>query len=206
MLLVYGRTLRWQVHDHCGFLSERFDHSLIFPIWHNAIFGWPYVFKKYLPERTGAVLTSASRDGEVVAGLIEELGGNPVRGSTSRRGAAALIELKHWIQRGHDIALTPDGPRGPKHVLQPGLVKLAQGLGVTIMPMRLIYDRPWRLKSWDRFQIPRPFSRVQLHIGPYVTVATGLNEEEFERERQRIESLMLEGLTNDECERPERIR
>lgn len=193
MLLAWGRTLRWEIHDHCGFLSERPSRSLIFALWHNAMFAWPRAYKKYWPERTGAILTSASRDGEVVAGAIEEMGATPVRGSSSRRGAAALIELKHWIQRGYDIAITPDGPRGPSQVLQPGMVKLAQGLGVTILPMRLIYDRPWRLKTWDRFQIPRPFSRVQLHIGPYVEVPAELDAAGFERERLRIETLMREG-------------
>lgn len=194
MLLAYGRTLRFEIHDHCGFLTNKPQRPLIHAVWHNAIFAWPRAYKKHWPERNGAILTSASRDGELVAGAIEELGITPVRGSSSRRGAAALIELKHWIQRGYDIAMTPDGPRGPKHVLQPGLVKLAQNLGAPVLPMRLIYDRPWRLKSWDRFQIPRPFSRVELHIGPYVEVPAVLDDEGFERERQRIETLMREGL------------
>lgn len=197
LLLLWGRTLRVQVHDHCEFLAENPRRSLIHVVWHNAIFAWPIAYKRFWPERKGAILTSASRDGEVVAGVIEELGLAPVRGSSSRRGAAALIELKHWIQRGYDIALTPDGPRGPRHVLQPGLVKLAQGLGVNVLPVRMLYHRPWRLKTWDRFQIPRPFSRVEVHLGPYVEVPAGLDEEGFERERARIQALMREGLGDD---------
>jgi len=194
LMRAVSRTLRVEFHDHCGFLEQRPGHALIHVLWHNAIFAWPHLYQRHWPERHGAALTSASRDGEVVAGVLEAFGIAPVRGSSSRRGMAAIIELKQWLRDGHDIAITPDGPRGPKYHLQPGLVLLAQKTKIPILPYRILYDRPWRLKTWDQFQIPRPFSRLEVHIGPYLEVPETLDEDAFARERKRIEEALRLGL------------
>ncbi len=180
-------TMRVKLHDHCGFLSKRPDHPLIHALWHNGIFSWPYVYRKNWDDRSGAAMTSTSKDGEIVAAALESFGIAPVRGSNSRRGAAAIIELKKWLKNGHDIAITPDGPRGPKHILQPGIVILAQKSRVPIIPFRFEYNNPWRLKTWDEFQIPKPFSRVDVHLGPYLEIPAKMTEEEFETQRIRVE-------------------
>ncbi|MEM1294063.1 MAG: lysophospholipid acyltransferase family protein [Verrucomicrobiota bacterium] len=189
-LYLVTMTMRVKVHDHCGFLSKRPDHPIIHAVWHNSIFSWPYAYRKHWPDRTGAALTSASKDGEIVAGALESFGIAPVRGSNSRRGAAAIIELKKWLKDGYDIAITPDGPRGPVEKLQPGIVVLAQKSGATIMPFRIEYQNPWRLKTWDKFQIPKPFSRADVHLEPYITVPEKLTEDEFEAERLKIEEAL----------------
>lgn len=189
-LYVVTMTMRVKLHDHCGFLTKRPDHSIIHAIWHNSIFSWPYAYLTRWPERSGAALTSASKDGEIVAGALEYFGISAVRGSNSRRGVAALIELKKWLNNGYDIAITPDGPRGPVEKLQPGIVILAQKSGAVIMPYRIEYQKAWRLKTWDRFQIPKPFSRADVHMGPYITVPKDLTEEEFEAERLKIEKAL----------------
>jgi len=97
----------------------------------------------------------------------------PFRGSSSRRGAQALIELASWLSEGYDIALTPDGPRGPCYKLSPGLVLLAKNDGNPIMPLAVRYHDSWKLKSWDQFRIPKPFSRVDVYAGPVVHVPGG---------------------------------
>ncbi|MEM0967868.1 MAG: lysophospholipid acyltransferase family protein [Verrucomicrobiota bacterium] len=190
LMRLLGITLRVKLHDHCGFLSTRPDHPLIHAFWHNGIFTIPMVYRANWPDRSGAVLTSASRDGELVASVMKEFGISSVRGSSSRRGVAAIIELKKWIENGYDIAITPDGPRGPKYRLQPGLVLLAQKTQVPILPCRMSYGRAWELKTWDGFRIPLPFSRVDVHLGPYLEVPDQLTEEAFEQERLRIESVL----------------
>ncbi|MEM7014501.1 MAG: DUF374 domain-containing protein, partial [Verrucomicrobiota bacterium] len=129
LIRVVGWTLRIKLHDHCGFLTTRPEGSLIFATWHNEIFALMPVYQKHWPDRQGAGLTSASSDGEVVAVALESFGISAVRGSNSRRGAAALIQLKKWINDGYDIVITPDGPRGPRHELNPGIIALAQKTG-----------------------------------------------------------------------------
>lgn len=191
LMRLVSSTLRYELHDHCGFLENRPKGSLIHAVWHNSIFAWPAVYRKHWPDRQGAALTSASRDGEVVAAVLESFGLSPVRGSNSRRGAAAIIELKKWLTDGYDIAITPDGPRGPKHHLQPGIVILAQKSRARIMPYRLIYRSAWRLKTWDEFQIPKPFSKVEVHFGEYLEIPEKMTEEEFEEQRQRVEKALL---------------
>tara|TARA_R110002096_G_scaffold147671_16_gene307708 strand:+ start:42937 stop:43611 length:675 start_codon:yes stop_codon:yes gene_type:complete len=195
-------TMRVKLHDHCGFLSKRPDHPIIHAIWHNSIFSWPYSYLKYWPERSGAALTSASKDGEIVAGALEYFGISAVRGSNSRRGVAALIELKKWINNGYDIAITPDGPRGPCHYLQPGIVMLAKKSEAVIMPYRIEYQNSWRLKTWDRFHIPKPFSRADVHLGPYIPVPSDLSDEAFEAERLKIQEA-LGGEPNSAAKDPD---
>lgn len=183
-------TLRIRLHDHCGFLTERPGHPLIHAVWHNEIFALPYVYSKNWFDRKGAVLTSASNDGEIVAAAMKCFGADSVRGSSSRRGAAALIELKKWINDGYDILLTPDGPRGPKHELNPGVVVLAQKTGTPILPTRLRYRTSWKLKTWDRFQIPVPFSRIDVHLGPYLEIPATFSPEEFEKQRLSVQAAL----------------
>ncbi len=190
VMRIVTSTMRMKVIDHCGFLTERPKHSLIHALWHNAIFSWPSVYRRNWDYRSGAALTSASKDGEVVAGALKSFGISPVRGSNSRRGVTAIIELKKWLKNGYDIAITPDGPRGPKQVLQPGIILLAQKTKAPILVLRFVYHNCWRLNTWDQFQIPKPFSRVDVHIGPYIEIPEQLTEEAFEEARLKVEQAM----------------
>ena len=113
-----------------------------------------------------------------------------VRGSSSRGGIKALLSLKKWINNGYDVAITPDGPRGPRYVLAPGLILLAQKTQAGILPVRVEYSSFWRLKSWDQFQIPKPFSKVIIIFEPLQTIETGLDEAGFEEARARVESIL----------------
>jgi lysophospholipid acyltransferase (LPLAT)-like uncharacterized protein len=116
----------------------------------------------------------------------------PVRGSSSRRGPQALLELTGWAERGYDLAITPDGPRGPRYVVQEGVMALAQVTGFPIIPASYYLGRKVQAKSWDRFQIPLPFSVCEVMIGKPVRVPREASDEERETLRQQLEQALRE--------------
>lgn len=164
---------------------------MIWAFWHNSLIGMILAYRRYVPSRRGAVLTSASRDGAVIAVAMKCFGVDSVRGSSSRRGARALLELADWVERGLDVVITPDGPRGPRCRVQPGLVKLAQVTGAPILVVRAVYHRAWTLDTWDGFLIPKPFSRVDIVFEELQKVDQSGSESEMEADRERIEALLL---------------
>ncbi|PWU10717.1 MAG: hypothetical protein C5B47_01815 [Verrucomicrobia bacterium] len=183
-------TLRLRVVDHAGFTTSSSSSSspVIIAFWHNRICAVTLTFlRKYPRTRRGVmVLTSPSRDGEILAQVMAAFRMGSVRGSSSRRGGEALLALTAKLRQGFDIAITPDGPRGPKYCLHPGLIFLARSTGAQILPIHARFSRALRLKSWDGFRIPVPFSRVEVTIGPYESVA----EEQDAFERARLESIL----------------
>ena len=195
-----GRTLRIEIDDRCGALKNPPDAPMLWAFWHNRIFVVPTVWRKYLPERSGAVLTSASKDGAILAETLRCFGAASVRGSSSRRGAAASRELVEWINAGFDIAITPDGPRGPKYQLAPGLIRLASATGARILPVSVEYTNAWRMKSWDQFRIPKPFSKVRVTLHEFEILPPELDGDDFEAERKRIEALLGGDEPPQSCE------
>jgi hypothetical protein len=172
----------------------------IYCIWHNRL---PLCMKAYFgyakPRNHTAglaAMVSASRDGAFLAAILERFHVQPVRGSSSRRGPQALLELTSWAERGFDLAITPDGPRGPRYVVQEGVMSLAQVTGLPILPVS--YHLRWkiRLRSWDRLQVPLPFARCELYLGKPVRVPREASEAEREALRQELESAMR-AITKD---------
>src|SRR6266513_3903251 len=162
---IWARTLRYEVDDQAGVVGTPVRENYIAALWHNRLLLISFVLKKFLPQRPGAGLISASRDGDLISDLTRRFGFDVVRGSSSRLGASALRELEKMIATGHDVLITPDGPRGPAYELGPGIVFLAQKTGAPVVPINMEYSSCWRVKSWDRFIIPRPFSKVRVIIG-----------------------------------------
>ena len=189
--LVVG-TLRFRVHDDAGVIGGPSTPRLIWAFWHNSLFVIPHLLNHYLSHRPGSALTSASRDGEILSAFLERFNVRPIRGSSSRQGATALLEMKRLIEQGFDVAITPDGPRGPRYHLNPGVITLAQKTGALIMPIRVHYSRCWRLKTWDAFEIPKPFATVTIVLLPLYRVAPVSSNEEFEPERARLEQILRE--------------
>jgi lysophospholipid acyltransferase (LPLAT)-like uncharacterized protein len=142
------------------------------------------------PERRMAGMVSASRDGGLLAQILEHFGIEPVRGSSSRRGAQALIEMTTWAERGYDLAITPDGPRGPRYAVQEGVISSAQLTGLPIVPVSLYLSRKIQLKSWDKFQIPLPFARCVITVGNIMRVPREISDAERESLRRRLETEM----------------
>lgn len=182
-------TLRVKITDRAGVLAPG-TKPAIWIFWHNRLFIIPWAYRKALGDRAGAALTSASKDGEIVAAFLACFSIRAVRGSSSRRGVAALIELIRLVRDGYTIGITPDGPRGPRYTLNPGVVTLAQKTGAAICPVRVHYSSYWQLKSWDGFQIPKPFCRVDVVLQPLETAAVTENADAFEAERARIEAIL----------------
>ena len=193
-LRLLALTLRIRVEDPDVLREHATDEPFIFVFWHNRILLVPVVWNRFLDRgraQRGMALTSPSRDGELIAQLINRFGVCPVRGSASRRGSTALRELARLLKRGHDVGITPDGSRGPLYEIKPGLVLLAQLTGRPVLPISFEFSRAWRLKSWDRFFIPKPFSTVTFRVGAPHTVPRTTDEAGFERERQRCEAAMM---------------
>jgi len=190
LIWLWGRSCRWRLVDLSGVASELPADRRIFIVWHNRIFGIEGAYHYFLPKTQGAILTSASRDGEIIAATMSRFGAAIVRGSSSRRGVSALLELRNWLRDGYDVLVVPDGPRGPRYRLGPGVIKLAQVSGAAILPMRIDYARYWSFKSWDRFRLPKPFTTITVTLESPQFVASELDEATFENERRRIESLL----------------
>lgn len=190
LIWLWGRTCRWRLVDPAGMCASDATHRRIFIVWHNRIFGIEGAFHFFMPKIQGAILTSASRDGEIIAATMSRFGAAIVRGSSSRRGVSALLELRNWIRDGYDVLVVPDGPRGPRYRLGPGVIKLAQVSGAAILPMRIDYARYWSFKSWDQFRLPKPFTTITVTLEPAQFLASELDEATFEAERRRIELLL----------------
>lgn len=185
------KTLRVRITDDSGLLSDPPQHGLIWMFWHNRMLIVPGLYSRYTRKfRQAAVLTSASRDGAMLASVMRRFGLEAVRGSSSRRGAQAMIECRRLLKKNYYIGITPDGPRGPVYEMQPGVVQLARLCAVPIVPITVEYEKSWRLKSWDRFFIPKPFSVVRVRFLPFVHVP---DDEVPEAARQRLSALLKPG-------------
>lgn len=172
------------------------SQACIFAIWHNRLPFCLVIYQRFVQRqhqrRRMAAIVSASRDGGFLSTLLRLFRVEPVRGSSSRRGPQALRELVTWGERGYDLAITPDGPRGPRYVVQEGTVALAQLTGLPVVPASYRLSRKFELKSWDRFQVPLPFGRCDVHIGKPVLIPRDATDAEREAARQKIETTLRE--------------
>ncbi|MBT8037465.1 MAG: lysophospholipid acyltransferase family protein [Verrucomicrobiae bacterium] len=197
LMRVLGLTLRYRVDDPSGQkIKAAPGVPVIWAFWHNCLFAAPLTKTRFSGAAPASALASASRDGAVIESMVTCFGVKTVRGSSSRRGVAALIALKKALKAGEQLFITPDGPRGPRYHLQPGVVKLAQSSGAPIIPVRFSHSSSWRLKSWDRFYIPKPFSEVVIRVGEAIHVPAKLDENDFESYRQKVENSLREGVND----------
>ncbi|MFT3990093.1 MAG: lysophospholipid acyltransferase family protein [Luteolibacter sp.] len=195
IMKLWSWTLRYDVTDHAGITRRgSFPQPVILALWHNRIFAVPPIWYRCIGKfRPCVVLTSASHDGTILSRAMAVFGLGAVRGSSSRRAVAALIAMKRALKEGNDICITPDGPRGPRYEFQPGIVKIAESSGSPLIPMHARFHSAWRLKTWDRFVIPKPFSRVDFSFGEPLYVAPCADDPAFEAERKRIEDTLRAG-------------
>jgi lysophospholipid acyltransferase (LPLAT)-like uncharacterized protein len=189
-----GRTLRYEVEGWENHRAiEAAGNRIIYTFWHGRILAGTYFFRG----RGIVVMTSRNRDGEYIARVIGRFGYGAARGSSSRGGRRALALMTRELRRGHDVAFAIDGPRGPRYVAKPGAIWIAAKTGAAVFPFHLSPEKKWDLNSWDRFQIPKPFSRVLVVMGRPIYVpadAAGRQLDEFQGELQRsLEDLLQRG-------------
>lgn len=138
-------------------------------LWHEALLPLLWFHRPYHP----VIVVSQARDGQYLSDFAEAIGYRLVRGSSSRGAVGALLGAIREMESGAIVALTPDGPRGPRRELKPGVLVAAQRAGVPVIPLHAVADRAWRLNSWDRFGIPKPFARVRVAYSQPIEVAPG---------------------------------
>jgi lysophospholipid acyltransferase (LPLAT)-like uncharacterized protein len=185
-------TIRYRVNDPHGFLQRKDFGQAIYCTWHNRLalaVKIYFAFSRRRHRSPGlAGLVSASKDGALLSQIFKNFGVQAVRGSSSRRGAQALRELHTWAERGYDLSITPDGPRGPRYVVADGAVALAQITGLPLLPAA--YHLNWKitLKSWDGFQIPLPFARCEVTAGRVIYVSREASDEQREKLRAELQA------------------
>jgi lysophospholipid acyltransferase (LPLAT)-like uncharacterized protein len=185
LVSLLGRTLRWRIEgrEHLDAVAAS-GRQPIFAFWHGRILPATYFFRR----RGIVVITSENFDGEWIARIIERFGYGTARGSTSRGGKRALLQLVRDMQAGRPAAFTLDGPRGPAKVAQPGAVWLAGATGNPILPFHVEASRHWTARSWDQTQVPKPFADAALVMGPPIDVPKDPDERTIERMRGALES------------------
>jgi lysophospholipid acyltransferase (LPLAT)-like uncharacterized protein len=162
LLRLLGLTWRTRVYGRDALLAPFPERTaVVYTLWHGQML--PLLWSHHV--RTG-VLVSEHKDGEIITWVLERFGMFGVRGSTSRGGTRALLEAVQVVRGGTDMAFTPDGPRGPRHSFAPGALILAHRAEVPIITITGHVDRTWRLRSWDGFELPKPFARITVLYGP----------------------------------------
>ena len=174
--------------------SKEAPDAGVWVFWHAHLLSAPLALTRFIGKVPASTLTSASKDGAIIASFLSSFGVKSVRGSSSRRAVAALIALKRALKQGDQVFVTPDGPRGPRYHMEGGVVKLAQSVGCPLFPVRFVYSSSWRLGTWDHLRIPKPFSSITLELGRPVMVPAKLNENDFEILRKKVEATLREGV------------
>ena len=187
-------TWRYRITNAAPWRELRLRRQpFIFAFWHGTMLPLVWTHRgEGVP-----VVISEHRDREIIARIVEKFGFRTLRGSSSRGAARALIAIVRELERGGEVAVTPDGPRGPARRFASGALVAAQRVGVPIVGVGVVASSAWRLNSWDRFMIPKPFSRVQIAYTVPTTVAAS-SAREAEREAPRFESLLNHALAEAE--------
>lgn len=205
---LWMRSLRTQIHVEqptADPLRPDCDGNYIFATWHETLLLPSYIYGA----AQSYTLISSSQDGEIIARILGRLGWQVIRGSSTRNAVTAVrrvLDVMNGGSRTH-LTITADGPRGPRRTLKSGLVFLAAKTGMPIIPVGISYDRPLRARSWDRFAIPRPFSRAQIVLAAPIRLPADLDQS-LESYRLQVEQAVARAqdqadeLLATRCHRP----
>jgi len=171
------------------------DTPLVSVTWHNRLLFFPAMFPFKTRKRTVAIV-SPSRDGQYVTDIVSFFGIKSLRGSSFKRGCPVLLEAKDSIKKGFNVSFTPDGSRGPRYKMSKGPVFLASLTGAPVVPVSINASSYWELKTWDKFQIPKPWAKLTLVMGNGITVPPDLDEEGLEKWRAIVEERLM-AITED---------
>lgn len=179
----------------------------IIALWHNRVFVPCYVYRYVIKGKKVqmSMLTSASKDGALLATVAKDYGMRAVRGSSRRRGVAGFMDMLRELKDGCSMCITPDGPKGPIYKCHPGVIKLASVSGLPIVPARISYSSYWRIrKAWDGFVIPKPFSRVVVHLAKCIEVPADLTPEQQQEYCEKLNQALAAGTPDFEPIHPEK--
>lgn len=185
LLWIFGRTWRFEVIAEEGVTPVLFGQKAgpeIYCFWHQCVLPCTVYFRK----SNAVILISQSFDGELITRILKMFGFDAVRGSSSRNSREGLLGLKHVVETGRTAIFTADGPRGPIYQTKMGPIKLAQTTGAPIGAFHLLPERAWVMNSWDRFLVPKPFTRIVVSWAQWTHVATDLEPDQFESKRQEL--------------------
>jgi len=189
LIFLLGKTLRikWIGEENLNPIREG-KGRVLYAFWHGRmlILSYSHRWQKI------HVLISQHRDGELIASIIERLGFATIRGSTTRGGTKAIFEMAKKGVDGYDVAITPDGPKGPRFKVQPGTIYVAQRSGLPILPVTNSAKSRWTLSSWDGFLIPKPFSKAVIMIGEPIYVSPESTPQELEEKKEELEKKLVE--------------
>jgi len=188
LIQALGHTLRWRVDglEHLDAILTS-GRQPVMAFWHGRILPATYYFRR----RGIVVITSDNFDGEWIGRIIERFGYGTARGSTSRGGLKAMLKLVREMEAGKPAGFTVDGPRGPARVVQPGAIWLARETGNPVLPFHLEASAHWTARSWDRTQVPKPFSTVALAVGEPLAIAPDATVDQLELARIEVERRLI---------------
>src|SRR5215212_10342231 len=187
MINLIGKTVRFEREGWENFeVIEQTGKVPIYTFWHNRIFLGTYFFRR----RGIVVITSQSFDGEYIARFIQRFGYGAVRGSSTRGGVGAIVEMARLMRAGCTTAFTIDGPKGPRYIAKMGAVMLAKKSGHPIVPVTMALERYWMLPSWDLFQIPKPFTRGHVYVAPPIYVPADADDAMLAAKRNELQQTL----------------
>ena len=189
LIKIIGKTIRYET-ENTEILKniEREGKVPIYATWHNRIF--PSVY--FLKNRGIVVLTSRSFDGEYIARFIQRFGFGAVRGSSTRGGVGALVEMIRLMRKGLPMCFTVDGPKGARYVAKTGAMLPAKKTGNPVLPFLVEVEKFWTINSWDKMQIPKPFTRAKVFFAQPIYVEKNADNEEIENKRQELQTKLDE--------------
>lgn len=190
LIRLIGLTVRFDIAGWENWEAASHDGGLpIYTVWHNRVFLATYFWRR----RRIVIMTSQSFDGEYIARFIQRFGFGAARGSSTRGGVGAIVEMARLMRAGCPTGFTIDGPKGPKYVAKMGAVLLAKKTGQPILPFTITASRIWTArKSWDQFQVPLPFSRARLDIAAPIYVSADADEAELLAKRDELQQMLDE--------------
>lgn len=176
-MYLIGKTTKFTVIGEENY--KKIKGPVIFAFWHNRIFLSIYYYRYILKRKNICVLTSPSRDGEILTKLVNKLGFSQARGSSKHYGKNALTTMLKSLEKGFDSAIVPDGPQGPKYKVKEGVVRIARKTGIPLIPVVYNASRKKVLSTWDSFIFPLPFSRAVLIYGEPIFISSDVSDEEY---------------------------
>jgi lysophospholipid acyltransferase (LPLAT)-like uncharacterized protein len=184
-LWVLGKTARIEYRNEADLFSRwKRGEQVILAFWHNRVVMMPVAYRG----RKLCIMNSQHRDGEIATRAVARWGIRSVRGSATRGGAGGFLQLVNAFRAGYDLAVVPDGPRGPRYIVKPGVIHLARATGAPIIPVTYAPSRKRQLHNWDGLIIPLPFSRIVYVVGDPLDVPRHATDDEIETKRLELES------------------